>query len=299
MRVFVTGASGFVGSAIVKDLLQAGHRVLGLARSDRAAQALMQAGADVHRGDIDNPESLRQGAAQCDAVIHTAFNHDFSKFKENCEADRRVILALGSALTGTDKPLVITSGIGLLRMARPVVESDVPPPSDQIPRAASEEAANAVAAQGIHVYIVRLPPTVHGEGDHGFIPVIIGMAREKQQSVYIQDGSNRWPAVHHLDAAILYRLIIEQRPEQRVFHAVAESGLEFRIIAESIGKGLNVPAISKSPEEAQNHFTWFTHFASMNCQASSEQTRTTLGWKPTGITLMDDLNSGTYFQVNQ
>lgn len=296
MRVFVTGASGFVGSAIVKDLLQAGHHVLGLVRSDRAAQTLMQLGADVYRGDIDNPESLKEGAAQCDAVIHTAFNHDFSKFKENCETDRHVILALGAALLGTNKPLVITSGIGLLRQSQPIIESDVPPSSDQIPRAASEEASNAVAAQGVSVYIVRLPPTVHGEGDHGFIPMIIDIARQKQQSVYIQDGTNRWPAVHRLDAAIVYRLIIEQRPQQRVFHAVAESGVDFRVIAESIGNGLNVPTISKSPEEAQHHFTWFTHFASMNCQASSEQTRHTLGWHPTGASLMDDLNSGIYFK---
>jgi nucleoside-diphosphate-sugar epimerase len=296
MRVFVTGASGFVGSAIVEDLLQAGHRVLGLARSDRAAQALIQLGADVHHGDIYTLESLKQGAAQCDAVIHTAFNHDFSKFKENCETDRGVILALGSALAGTGKPLVVTSGIGLLRMTRPIVESDTPPSSDQIPRAASEEAANAVAAQGVKVYIVRLPPTVHGEGDHGFIPIIIGMAREKQQSVYIQDGDNRWPAVHRRDAAVVYRLIIEQRPEQRVFHAVAETGIEFHTIAESIAKGLNIPVISKSPEEAQSHFSWFTHFASINCQASSELTRQVLGWNPTGINLIDDLNAGTYFK---
>jgi nucleoside-diphosphate-sugar epimerase len=296
MRVFVTGASGFVGSAIVNDLLHAGHRVLGLARSDNSARTLTQLGAEVHRGDIDDPESLKQGAAQCDAVIHTAFNHDFSKFKENCEADRRVIHTLGAALAGSDKPLVITSGIGLLRRDRLIVESDVPPPSDQIPRAASEEAANALAAQGINVYIVRLPPTVHGEGDHGFIPIMIGMAKEKQQSVYIQDATNHWPAVHRLDAAIVYRLIIEQRPQQRVFHAVAESGVDFRAIAESIGIGLNVPVVSKSPEEAQKHFTWFTHFASMNCLASSEQTRHTLGWQPTGASLMDDLNSGIYFQ---
>lgn len=296
MRVFVTGASGFVGSAIVKDLLQAGHRVLGLARSDNSARTLTQLGAEVHRGDIDDPESLKQGAAQCDAVIHTAFNHDFSKFKENCEADRHVIRTLGAALAGSDKPLVITSGIGLLLQDRPIVESDVPPSSDQIPRAASEEAANALAAQGIKVYIVRLPPTVHGEGDHGFIPIMIGMAKEKQQSVYIQDGTNHWPAVHRLDAAIVYRLIIEQRPQQRVFHAVAEPGVDFRVIAESIGKGLNVPVVSKNPEEAQMHFTWFTHFASMNCLASSEVTRHTLGWQPTGRSLVDDLNSGIYFQ---
>ena len=183
MRVFVTGASGFIGSAIVKDLQMAGHRVVGLARSERSANALRQMGADVHRGDIYNLQTVREGAAGCDAVIHTAFNHDFSKYHENCETDREVISALGSALSGSGKPLVVTSGIGLLQKAGVIVESDVPPSSQEVPRAASEEAANALAAQGVNVYIVRLPPTVHGVGDHGFIPMIIGMAKEKQQSV--------------------------------------------------------------------------------------------------------------------
>jgi nucleoside-diphosphate-sugar epimerase len=249
----------------------------------------------VHRGDIYDLESVKQGAVDCDVVIHTAFNHDFSKFKENCETDRRVIQALGTAVTGTGKPLVITSGIGLLREARHVTESDVPPPSDQVPRAASEEAAKTVATQGVNTYVVRLPPTVHGKGDHGFIPMIIAMAKDKKESVYIEDGANHWPAVHRFDAAVLYRLIIEQRPEQKVFHAVAESGVAFRSIAEAIGKGLQVPVVSKRATEAQEHFTWFTHFAMMDCAASSEQTRNTLRWKPKEITLMDDLNSGLYF----
>ncbi len=295
MRVFVTGASGFVGSAIVKDLLQSGHQVLGLARSERSATALTAMGADVHRGDLDEPETLKQGAAACDAVIHTAFNHDFSKFAENCEADRKVILEIGSALLGTDKPFVITSGIGLLHLPRPIVESDNPPPSSQVPRAATEEAAGVLAKQGVHVYIVRLPPTVHGEGDHGFVPMMIGMARERGESAYIGAGVNRWPAVHRLDAAVLYRLVIEQRPDQRAFHAVAESGVEFRLIAEEIGKGLGLPTFSKTQEQAQQHFTWFMHFASMDCQASSELTARTLGWKPRQVGLIDDLKSGAYF----
>lgn len=295
MRIFVTGASGFVGSAIVKDLLAAGHSVLGLARSEKSANALIRMGAKVHRGDIYDLESLKQGAAVCDAVIHTAFNHDFSKFKENCETDRLVIQALGVALADSGKPLVITSGIGLLHNPGLKLESDVPPHSDQIPRAASEEAANALAANGVDVYIVRLPPTVHDRGDHGFIPMIIGMAKEKRESVYIEKGNNQWPAVHRLDAAVVYRMIVEQRPAQKVFHAVAESGIAFRLIAEAIGNGLYLPTVSKSAEDAKEHFTWFTHFASLDCPASSEQTRTVLGWKPQEISLIDDLNVGGYF----
>jgi nucleoside-diphosphate-sugar epimerase len=294
MKVFVTGASGFVGSAVVKTLLEAGHSVLGLARTDSSAQALKEAGAEVHRGDIYDLESLKQGAGACDAVIHTAFNHDFSKFKENCETDRGVIQALGSALVGTDKPLVITSGIGLLRQPAIIVESDNPPGSDVIPRAASEEAANAVAALGVNVYVVRLPPTTHGKGDHGFVPMIAGMAKEKGESVYTGDGSNRWPAVHRHDAAVIYRLIVEKRPQQKVFHAVAESGVVFKEIALAIANGLHVPAVSKSAEDAAKHFTWFTYFASMDCQASSEKTREVLGWKPVEINLIDDVKQN-YF----
>jgi nucleoside-diphosphate-sugar epimerase len=294
MKVFVTGASGFVGSAVVSELLKAGHSVLGLARSEKSVEALKKAGAEVHLGDIYDPESLVQGAALCDAVIHTAFDHDFSKFKESCEVDRRVIQALGTSLVGTGKPLVITSGIGLLREARTVVESDAVKKSDAIPRAASEEAANEARAKGADVYVVRLPPTTHGKGDHGFIPMIADMAKEKGESVYIGEGKNRWPAVHRFDAAALYRLIIEKRPSQKVFHAVAESGVDFKEIAEAIGKGLKLPTVSKDAEGAQKHFTWFIHFASLDCPASSEQTRNILGWEPKEINLLEDL-SKNYF----
>jgi nucleoside-diphosphate-sugar epimerase len=295
MHVFVTGASGFVGSAIVKELLRAGHTVLGLARTDSAAKALTDAGAQVHRGDIYDLESIKAGALACDAVIHTAFNHDFSKYKENCETDRGVILALGSVLAGSRKPLVVTSGIGLLRLNRPVVESDLTLSSEVIPRAASEEAARAVAAQGVKAYIVRLPPTVHGRGDHGFIPMIIDMSKEKGESVYIGEGHNRWPAVHRFDAAVLYRLIIEKLPDQQVLHAVAEQGIPFREIAEAIGKGLRLPVVSKTAEDAAKHFTWFTHFASLDCPASSELTSATLGWQPKEISLAEDMQTGGYF----
>lgn len=298
MKVFVTGASGFVGSAVVKELLQHGHTVLGLARSEQSANALTEMGAEVHRGDIYDLESLKSGARICEAVIHTAFNHDFSNFKENCETDRGVIKALGSALEGTGKPLVITSGIGLMRQPSIIVESDSVPPSTVIPRAASEEASKEVAAMGVDVYVVRLPPTVHGEGDHGFVPMIIGMAKAKGESVYIDEGSNRWPAVHRSDAASLYRLIIEQRPSQKVLHAVAESGIPFRLIAEAIAGGLSIPARGKELVEAEKHFTWFTHFASMDCHASGELTRKVMGWTPIGPDLMDDLARKSYFEAN-
>lgn len=295
MRVFVTGASGFVGSAIVNELIGAGHQVLGLARSDSSAETIRKAGAQALGGDVNDPAILQKGAAQSDAVIHTAFNHDFSKFKANCEADRKVIEALGAALAGSNRPLIITSGIGLLNYGRIVTEDDAPPASDTVPRAASEEAAAAAAAKGVKAYIMRLPPTTHGKGDHGFVPMIINMAKEKGRSAYIGEGNNPWPAVHRLDAAVLYRLIAELAPDQKVFHAVAEEGIAFRTIAEAIGKGLHLPAISMSGQDAEAHFTWFTHFATLGCPASSAKTRTTLGWQPTQPGLLEDLTPGIYF----
>ncbi|WDF55734.1 SDR family oxidoreductase [Mucilaginibacter sp. KACC 22063] len=296
MRVFVTGASGFVGSAIVDDLIKAGHQVLGLARSESSVEKVKAAGADVHHGDIYDLESIKQGAMQCDAVIHTAFNHDFSKFKDNCETDRKVIATLGEALRGTEKPLVVTSGVGLLRSDHIVTEDELPQSSEVMPRAASEEAARAAAAQGVDAYIVRLPPTTHDKGDHGFIPMVINMDKEKGMAAYVGDGSNRWPAVHRSDAATLYRLIIEKRPELKVFHPVAEEGIPFREIAEAIGKGLQLPVESKSGEEAAAHFGWFLHYASFNCPSSSEKTRAALNWEPKGPSLMADLEAGHYFK---
>lgn len=295
MRVFVTGASGFVGSAIVQQLLQAGHQVLGLARTDHAAAGLISAGAAVHRGNLDDIESLKKGAALCDAVIHTAFNHDFTRFKASCEDDYRIILGLGEALAGSDRPLVITSAVGLLNYGRLVTEADLPRGADTNPRAASEEAARKVLAQGVNTYIVRLAPTVHGAGDHGFIPMVIGMAKEKGVSAYIGEGNNRWPAVHRLDAAALYRLIVEKQPEQKVYHAVAEEGIAFREIAAAIGQQLDLPAVSKEGEDAAAHFGWLTHFAGFDCPASGEQTRKTLDWQPLQPGLMDDLVPGVYF----
>jgi nucleoside-diphosphate-sugar epimerase len=294
MRVFVTGASGFVGSAVVQQLLQTGHQVLGLVRSNQAAEALIKAGAAPHRGDLDDLESIKKGAALCDAVIHTAFNHDFSRYNANCENDRQVILALGETLAGTNKPLVVTSGIGLLNKGRKATENDNPPASDQVPRAASEEAANAVAAQGVPTYIVRLP-IVHGKGDHGFIPIVIGMAKEKGASVYIGEGNNRWGAVHRLDAAVLYQLIIDKRPEQKVFHPLAGEGIPFRQIATVIGQRLGLPTVSKEGPDAEAHFGWFKHFASIDMFASGELTREALGWQPVQPGLIEELVPGIYF----
>jgi len=295
MRVFVTGASGFVGSAIVKELVAAGHEVLGLVRSDKGAEQLITAGAEVLRGDVNDTDAIRRGADACDAVIHTAFNHDFSRYKASCEDDRKVIETFGDVLTGTGKALVITSGVGLLNYGRLVSETDaLPAGSDQIPRAASEEAAKAVSAKGVDVYVVRLPPSVHGAGDGGFVPMVMAMAREKGESAYAGDGSNQWPAVHRSDAAALYKLIVEKRPSLKTFHAVSETGVPFREIAQAIGKGLNLPVTSKSGDAIAGHFGWLSHFAAINCPSSSEQTRRALDWEPQGPGLIEDMQA-SYF----
>lgn len=295
MRVFVTGASGFVGSAIVQDLKAAGHHVIGLARSDASAAALTAAGAEVHRGDIEDLDSLRAGAAKSDGVIHAAFNHDFSRFQASCAHDGRVIEALGEALIGTTRPLIVTSGLGVLQQGGLLTEDDLAPTGPAAhPRTASEHAATAMAARGVHVSILRLPPSTHGEGDHGFVPMLIGIAREKGVSAYPGDGSNRWPAVHRRDAARLYRLALEKGAADTRYHAVAEEGVAFREIAQAIGKGLDVPVESRTGEAAA-HFGWFSHFAAMNVPASSAWTRRELGWEPTEVGLIGDMMQAGYF----
>jgi nucleoside-diphosphate-sugar epimerase len=298
MRVFLTGATGFIGSAIIPELVSAGHQVLGLTRSDANARSLIAAGAAVHRGSLEDPESLRSGAAQADGVIHCAFDHsafgsDFSKFLEVCEKDGRAIEALGDALKGSDRPLLITSGTGIGNAApgQPATEDHFDPDHPN-PRRLSEVAGAAVSERGVNVSVVRLPQ-VHDTVKQGLITYAIQVAREKGASAYIGEGLNRWPAAHVLDVARLYRLALEKHGAKREagsrYNAVAEEGVSMREIAEVIGRGLNVPVVSLSQEKAQSHFGWLAMFAGADMPASSALTRQRLGWRPTGTGLVADL----------
>ena len=288
MHVFVTGATGWVGSAVVEELLAAGHQVTGLSRSEDKASALNAAGAQVLRATLDDLDALRSAASAADAVIHTAFNHDFSRFAENAEQDRRAIETLGSVLAGSDRPLLVTSGLARLAPGRVATEADLP---ESFPRK-SEAAANALAERGVRAATIRLAPSVHGVGErHGFIPILIRLAREKGVSAYLGEGLNRWAGVHRLDAARLYRLVLEGGATDPVYHAVADEGVPFKEIAGVIGRQLGLPV---EPRERE-HFGWFADFAGGDMAASSERTRTRLGWQPTGPDLLTDIDQPGYF----
>lgn len=294
MRVFLTGATGFIGSRIVPELIAAGHAVLGLTRSDAGAASLAAAGAEAHRGDIEDPDSLTRGAAASDAVIHTAFDHDFSRFVENCEKDRRAIRALASGLKGSDRPLLITSGValGATKPGRPATE-DAFAADHPIPRIASELEGMAMAEAGVNVSVMRLPQ-VHDPVKQGLITPLAELARAKGVSAYLGEGANRWSAAHVSDVARLYRLAIERGMPGARYNAVAEEGVPLRAIAEALGRGLGVPAVSLSPGEAGAHFGWMAGFAGLDMSASSALTRERTGWEPTGPGLIEDLDAMRY-----
>ncbi len=299
MRVFVTGATGFIGSAIVRELVAAGYQVLGLARSDAAAARVASAGAEVHCGALDDLDSLRSGCSAADGVIHTAFVHDFSDFARACEMDQRAIETLGTVLAGSDRPLVVASGTPALLPGHLVMEEDIAdlnaPGAARMPRR-SEETALSFSSRGVRASVVRLPRSVHGEGDHGFVPRLIGIAREKGVSAYPGDGSNRWPAVHRLDAAHLFRLALESAPTSSRLHAVGDEGVPVREIAGVIGHRLDVPVVALPVEQAGDHFGFLGPIFSLDCPASSTLTQQWLGWHPVQPGLLADLEQGHYFK---
>lgn len=296
MRVFVTGATGWIGSATVRELIDAGHEVIGLARSDAGAASVESAGAAVLRGSLDDLDVLRRGAEQADGVIHTAYIHDFAQMEDAAAADRRAIETFGGVLEGSEKPFAFTTGAALAAPGRVATEEDRPDVGTVgHPRVLSEQLGLALADRGVRVSVIRPGASVHGEGDHGFVPFLIGVARGKGVSAYIGDGSNRWPAVHRLDTARLYRLALENAPAGSVLHAVAEN-VATREIAEVIGRHLNVPVVSIAPEDAAEHFDWMARFWALDAPASSALTQERLGWTPEHARLIEDLEQGHYFE---
>ncbi|MGW9130132.1 SDR family oxidoreductase [Streptomyces sp. NPDC055681] len=306
MRVFITGASGWIGSAVVPELIGAGHQVVGLARSDASAAALAEVGAEVRRGTLDDLDTLRSAAADADGVIHLAFKHDIAfsgGFEDAADADRRAIDTFGEVLAGSDRPFLIASGTLGLAPGRVATEQDgqesgpvgAHPAGGPAKRLANAHATVALADRGIRSSVVRLPPTVHGDGDHGFLATVVAIAREKGVSGYIRDGANRWPAVHRSDVAHLFRLALESVPAGSTLHAVADEGVPIRTVAEVIGRHLGLPVGSVSPDDAPGHFSWLAGFLGMDSPASSSHTRELLGWQPTQSGLIDDLDKGHYF----
>ena len=295
MRIFVTGASGWIGSAVIPELLNAGHQVLGLARSETAAASVAALGAEVHRGDLDDLGSLRAGAAAAGGVVHLGYSHDFSRMEAAARLDLAAINAIGAELAGTGGPFVVASGVLGLVSGRVATERDVPDPGVH-PRIAGVQAALSFATRGVRSSSVRFAPTVHGPGDHGFLAVLVGIAREKGVSAYIGDGSNRWAAVHRLDAANLVRLAVDKAPAAAALHATAEEGVPTRAIADAIGRGLDLPVVSIPAEQAGDHFGWIARFFGLDGSASSSATRELLGWNPVQPGLVADLDAGHYFK---
>jgi nucleoside-diphosphate-sugar epimerase len=293
MRIFVTGASGFIGSAVVAELTGAGHQVVGLARSDSSAHAVAATGAEVYRGNLDDPDSLREAAQNSDGAIHLAYRHDFDDFAAGAELDRRAIEALGDALAGSDRPLVVAGGILWLWPGVTLTEDRPAPP--QLPRF-SEAAVLGLTARGVRTAVVRLPPSVHGEGDHGFVPTLIEGARKKGVAAYVGDGTNRWPAVHRLDAARAFRLALESAPAGSIIQAVDDEGVPAREIAGVIGKHLDAPIASVSLDNAYDHFGWIGPLFSVDAPATSKRTQDLLDWEPTQAGLLADLDAGHYFR---
>jgi nucleoside-diphosphate-sugar epimerase len=290
MRVFVTGATGFVGSAVVQDLLKHGHTVVGLSRSEENAAKLKAAGAEVLPGDLADLESLKKGAAESDGVIHCGFIHDFQRFPEVCAVDAAAITAMGDAMAGTDKPLVVSSGVAIIAPGRLATEEMKAPELPNFPRV-SEKVAFAQIEKGVRAMAVRLPPTTHGKGDHGFMEILINTAKAKGKAAYVGEGANVWPATHRFDAAQVYRLALEKGKAGASYHAIAEQGVTFKEIESMIGKKLGLPVESIPAEQAAEYYGWFGHFAALSAPSSSEWTRAELGWTPTEIELLPDMDA--------